>query len=279
MPGHVPGHRRVRYRPRMSASEYAFDPEFADLIAVLPTELADLSDPASIRAAREGNFAFGAGEVPDRTDVVKTDRVVPGPDGAPDVPVRIYTSTDPIDGLRGALVYIHGGGFILGSIDMMDQACQHYAADTDAVIVSVEYRLAPEDPFPAGLEDCYAALVWTVANADRARRRRRSHRHRRSDRAGGGLAAGTALLARDRGGPADVLSSCSRSRSSTTGSRPRRCNAFTDTPLWNRPNAVRSWKLVPGGSTTPPDPPTCRTYAAPARCRGPRRAPARRSCR
>ena len=119
----------------MTADKYAYDPEFLDLIAVLPTQLADLSDPASIREMRAGGLAEMIGERPDRDDVRKDDRTVPGRAGDPDVPVRIYTPTTAVDGLRGALVYLHGGGFMFGSIDMMDDACQTYAAEADAVIV------------------------------------------------------------------------------------------------------------------------------------------------
>ena len=64
-----------------------------------------------------------------------------------------------------ALVYFHGGGFVVGSIDLYDADCRRIAAEVGAVVVSVDYRLAPEHPFPAPLEDCYAALVWVAENA------------------------------------------------------------------------------------------------------------------
>jgi acetyl esterase len=246
----------------MSASDYAFDPEFADLIALLPTELADLSDPAAIRAAREGGGALSfTGEVPDRTDVTKDDRSVPGPDGAPDVPVRIYNPTAHTDDARGALLYIHGGGFMLGSIDMMDAACQRYAAEIDAVIVSVEYRLAPEDPYPAGLEDCYAALVWMAGSAeelgiDAARI------GVGGGSAGGGLSAATALLARDRGGPSICFQFLQIPELDDRLDTPS-MQSFTDTPLWNRPNAEWSWKHYLGDLDGTDDIPY---LAAPSRC-------------
>jgi acetyl esterase/lipase len=246
----------------MTADKYAYDPEFLDLIAVLPTQLADLSDPASIREMRAGGLAEMIGERPDRDDVRKDDRTVPGRAGDPDVPVRIYTPTAEVDGARGALVYIHGGGFMFGSIDMMDDACQTYAAEADAVIVSVEYRLAPEDPFPAGLEDCYAALVWTAANAaelgvDPARI------GVGGGSAGGGLSAATALLARDRGGPALCFQFLQIPELDDRLQTPS-MQTFTDTPLWNRPNAEWSWKHYLGDLHGNDDVPY---LAAPSRCR------------
>jgi len=254
----------------MTADKYAYDPEFVDMIAVLPTQLADLSDPAAIREVREGGMLSLTGEQPDRTDVTKQDEVVPGfagPGGArdPNVPVRIYTPTaapDPQEGgLRGGLLYIHGGGFMFGSIDMMDAACQRYCAETGAVFVSVGYRLAPEDPFPAGLHDCYAALVWMAEQAadlgvDPARI------GIGGGSAGGGLSAATALLARDVGEPAlcfQFLQIPELDDRLDTPSMQR----FTDTPLWNRPNAEWSWKHYLGDRHGTDDIPY---LAAPSRC-------------
>jgi acetyl esterase/lipase len=125
--------------------------------------------------------------------------------------------------------------------------------------VSVEYRLAPEHPFPAGVEDCYAALSWTAANAAAlgvdARRIAVA-----GQSAGGGLAAATALLARDRGGPALCFQLLEIPELDDRLDTPSML-AFDDTPLWNRPSAVWSWKhyLGPdhGGEVSP--------YAAPAR--------------
>jgi acetyl esterase/lipase len=91
-----------------------------------------------------------------------TDRVVPGPAG--DIPVRVYVpTTDP--GPRPVLVYFHGGGWVIGNVDTHDGTVRAVAEGSGVTVVSVDYRLAPEHPFPAAIDDCLAAVGWVVANA------------------------------------------------------------------------------------------------------------------
>jgi acetyl esterase len=237
----------------------AYDPEFEPLLPLLPT-ISDLSSLARIQEARSGRCAAFP-VPPDRADVAKEDRRVPGPAGAPDVALRVYRPRAAAQGPRGCVFEIHGGGFVMGSIEMMDPWCQKVAAELDAVVVSVEYRLAPEHPFPAGVEDCYAALCWTAKHADEigadAARIALA-----GQSAGGGLAAATALLARDRGFPALRFQLLEIPELDDRLDTPSML-AFQDTPLWNRPNAVWSWKHYLGrdhdGETSP--------YAAPARAK------------
>ncbi len=237
-------------------SKYAFDPDFEPLLGILPS-LADLETLEQVRYTRANGLT--APPVPDREDVEKEDRRIPGPENAPEVPIRIYRPRRPADGPRPLVVEIHGGGFLLGSIDMMDPWCQNVAAGIDSVIVSVEYRLAPENPFPAGLEDCYAALSWAAKNAKEL-----GVDPQRiaiaGQSAGGGLAAATALLARDRGGPALCLQLLEIPELDDRLETPS-MKAFDDTPLWNRPNAVWSWKHYLG----PDHDGDVSQYAAPAR--------------
>jgi acetyl esterase len=126
------------------------------------------------------------------------DRAVPGPAG--EIPVRVYVPAGTP--ARGpAIVYFHGGGWVIGSRDTHDGLCRALANRTGARLVSVDYRLAPEARFPAAPEDCYAAVRWVAEKggeigADAARIAVAG------DSAGGNLAAVTSLLARDRGGPA-----------------------------------------------------------------------------
>ncbi len=124
------------------------------------------------------------------------DRAIPGPAG--EIPVRIYTPDAPES--RPLVVYFHGGGFVFCSIDTHDGTCRRLANAAGAVVMSVEYRLAPEHCFPAPLEDCYAATAWAHEHAD-ALGADASQLVVAGDSAGGNMAAATALVARDRGGP------------------------------------------------------------------------------
>ena len=93
------------------------------------------------------------------------DRFIPGPAGA--IPVRIYTPRETAEGeTLPVLAYLHGGGFVVGSLDSYDSLCRVLANFTECIVVSVDYRLAPEHKFPAAVEDCIAALDWIDTNAE-----------------------------------------------------------------------------------------------------------------
>lgn len=140
---------------------------------------------------------FGAMAAPESIAVAEVeDRTIPGPGG--EIPVRIYTPAG--DRPAPGLVYYHGGGWVIGGLDTHDGACRAFADATGAVVVSVDYRLAPEHPFPAPLDDATAALEWVHAHAaelavdaDRIAVA--------GDSAGGNLAAVVSQVARDQGGP------------------------------------------------------------------------------
>ena len=124
------------------------------------------------------------------------DSMIPTPDGQ--IPVRIYTPEG--SGPFPVLVYFHGGGWVIGSVDTIDPPCRALANAAGCVIVSIDYRLAPEDKFPAAPEDCYAATRW-VAEYAAGISADPSRMAVGGDSAGGNLAAVVALMARDRGGP------------------------------------------------------------------------------
>lgn len=126
------------------------------------------------------------------------ERFAPGRGGAPDVRILVYTPSGKAAEGRPGYLYIHGGGFVLGSPEMMDQAIRALAADLGCVVVSVDYRLAPEARFPAAVEDCYAGLSWLHDNAD-ALGVDRARIAIGGESAGGGHAAALAIYARDRG--------------------------------------------------------------------------------
>jgi acetyl esterase len=143
-----------------------------------------------------GMLALVDGE-PEPVDEVR-DLVLPGPAG--DIPARLYRS-GPDDGPRPVLVWYHGGGWVIGDLESADPTARKLANRTGAVVVSIDYRLAPEHPYPAPLDDCWAALQWVAAHTgeiggDPARIAVGG------DSAGGNLAALVAVMARDAGGPA-----------------------------------------------------------------------------
>jgi acetyl esterase/lipase len=237
---------------------YAIDPELVPWLDMLPKVA--LTDYESLVAARnqrsELNHLMPTYEPTNPIDV--RDTTVPGPSDAPDVPVRIYTPANRTEALPG-LVYIHGGGFVLGDLDMFHAHVLKLADELGIVIVSVDYRLAPEHPFPAPVEDCYAALQWVAAKADEL-----GIDPERigigGESAGGGLSAGTALLARDRGGPELCFQYLGipelDDRLDTESMRD-----YVDTPLWHRPNAIYSWTSYLGADAGDDVSP----YAAPSR--------------
>lgn len=127
--------------------------------------------------------------VPEQVGAVRNTQVT-GPGG--NIPVRVYT---PVGDRGRVLTYLHGGGWVVGDLDTHDPVCRRIANALGTVVVSVDYRLAPEHPFPAPIDDTMAALNWVATTFPE-----RAHIVG-GDSAGGSLAAGAALLARNRGGP------------------------------------------------------------------------------
>jgi len=120
------------------------------------------------------------------------DRVVPGPAG--DVPIRVFVP----DTVTGVYLHIHGGGWVIGGADQQDEALVTTGKECQVAVVSVEYRLAPENPYPAGPDDCEAAAVWLAEHA--ASEFGSDRLVIGGESAGGNLAAVTALRMRDRHG-------------------------------------------------------------------------------
>ena len=151
-------------------------------------DLGDLPPAAGREMYRQ---IFAAGDLPP-ADVKVEDRSGGG------VPLRVYKPHDKATKPRGVVLYLHGGGFVLGNLDIYDSTCRTLCKDSDNIVVSVDYRLAPEHPFPAAVEDCHAALKWLAANAAEIG----GDPQRLAvcgDSAGGNLAAVLALLARADG--------------------------------------------------------------------------------
>jgi triacylglycerol lipase len=134
---------------------------------------------------------------PDTTRTTQERRTIPGPAGAPDLEVLVYRPKDA-SGPLACIYHIHGGGYVLGQAKSQEAPHRQISADLNCAIVSVDYRLAPETPFPGPVEDCYAGLAWTVRAAGELGVDA-SNIGVMGESAGGGLAAALALLARDRG--------------------------------------------------------------------------------
>jgi acetyl esterase/lipase len=236
------------------------DPDLAEVLASLPMDPSgNLGDENMIQIMRSTPeiLAMLGTELPtdDRVTVENTE--VPGPPDAPTVPVRIYTPKAS-DSPAPALVYFHGGGFVIGDMYLEEQRCLRLAADGGCVVVSVDYRLAPENPFPSGVEDCYCALVWVAGHArelgidiDRIAVGGAS--------AGGALSAAVAQMARDRSGVTLALQlliyPVIDDRMETPSMR-----AFTATPIWNSASNAQMWDHYLGAKRD-----YVSNYAAPGR--------------
>ncbi|MFC4454773.1 alpha/beta hydrolase [Deinococcus sonorensis] len=214
------------------------------------------ADPVLRRRASEDQLAAMTAGLPPVEQVRWQDQVIPGLPGQPDATVRSY---HPRQGKehRPGLLLIHGGGMWGGSVAHEHQFAATLCEHLGAVVVSVEYRLAPEHPYPAALLDCYGALVWMSANAvslgvDAQRL------GVWGGSAGGGLALAVALMARDQGGPrlcqVMALYPMIDDRNDTPSAR-----AFGELgPIWDGAKNAEAWAWYLGGQQ--PD-----AYAAPAR--------------
>ncbi len=230
------------------------DPQLARVVARMP--VLDLSDVARLRSLNE------ATELPvSRADaaVTFTDRTVPGRHGEPDVTVRVYQPARRDGTVLPAVVYFHPGLFF-GTLNMDHARCMRIASGAGCLVVSVDYRLAPEHPFPDGVHDCYAALCWvTDAAGDLGCDPARIAVAGCST--GATLAAATTLLARDQQGPAIafqmLLQPALDDRLDTPSMRefaePGRMEA-------GRAGGVHKWRYYLGESPGEVSP-----YAAPAR--------------
>ncbi len=235
------------------------DPEIAAATVDLP-EL----DIADVAAAREVNSRLSAPGLAALTyDGVDVREVTaPGLGDDPNVPIRLLCPTGVADPLP-TLVAIHGGGFVLGTAHEYDYFCLEVVRQLGIAVANVEYRLAPETSFPGPLDDCYAALTYLHAEGPELGLDP-SRIAIGGTSAGGCLAAGTALRARDEGGPPIVfqylVSPAVDDRLHTQS-----VTQFVDAPVLNSRLAGIAWRHYLGENYTGPDDPGVSSYAAPAR--------------
>ena len=222
----------------MEKSRHLVDPQLAPLLEMPAIEL---NAQTLERVRADPRFA-----VPDMPlPFPLSDAYAPVP-GAPDV--RLLVMNPPSDAKgRGAILHIHGGGMVSGTADFAKLTKPQLALQHDCVVVSVDYRLAPEAPFPAPQEDCYAALQWLANNADEL-----GIDPARivvfGESAGGGLAASVALMARDRGGPelAGQVLIYPMLDCRTGGPDDRWANAHTGEFIWTRDKNRFGWESLQG---------------------------------
>jgi acetyl esterase/lipase len=221
------------------------DPELEPFVTQFPP--ADLSDPVTARKQLADLTRGSAAPVP---QTVSVEAAVVAAD--PEVEVRIYRPQDAV----GAVVWMHGGGFVMGDLETEHPWAARIARGAGAVVISVGYRTAPEHRFPAAFDDAYAALVWAAEHAgdlgiDPANIAVGGHA------AGAGLAAAVALRARDEDGP-EIRYQLLNQPELDDRQESWSARQFVDTPFMTRSKVTASWRHYLGGRAATP-------YAAPAR--------------
>ena len=228
-----------------------------ELLNTLPGGFNAIEDIKERRNVINSLIRMMTAELPPIDNIVIEDRNIAAPDALLELVVRIYKPTGVSAGLPG-IFFIHGGGMIMGSIETENHKAAMLCETIQSIVVSVEYRLAPENPHPAQVQDCYEALVWMSKNA--------AELGFDTDRlaivggsAGGGLAIATALMARDQEFPKLSFQMANYpmidDRNETPSSK-----EITDVGIWDRKANIEAWDWYLGGKNAD-------EYAAPARAK------------
>jgi acetyl esterase/lipase len=237
---------------------FTLDPQLAAVLAARPARppTAPVGDVATRRARTQANLAAADAAHALPADVTITDHYTDSVDGAP-ILLRHYARDGAMPG--SAVLYFHGGGLIAGNVDLFDSTVAGYVSDSGVPMVAVDYRLAPENPYPTPVEDCYAGLEWLSAHAaevgvDPARIAVMG------ESSGGGLAAALALLARDRNGPrmCEQILIYPMLDDHTTVPDPE----IEPFAVWTYADNATGWRALLGEQAGGPD---VSAYAAPAR--------------
>ncbi len=243
-----------------ASSRHLLDPEIAPVMEAFPPFGLSAETITAVRARLSASMAAAPDGAQLFPAVTRSERHVIGLDGDPDVRILYY---EPQDRAKPApaLVWHHGGGYVMGSADDEDLTCRRIATETGAIIVSVDYRLAPETPAPGPLDDSYAVLKWLSGNANTLGIDRNRIAVGGSS-AGGGLAAALAIRARDTGdSPVSfqvLLYPMLDDRTASTAEPHTHTGEF----VWTASDNVYGWTSYlghrPGGADVSP-------HAAPAR--------------
>ena len=226
-------------------------PELRDTLMLNPV----LKLPDDLSTARQIPIAStGSSEL-----VRITERFISGGEGQ-EMLIKIYEPLHRDVTKLSAVLWSHGGGYVLGHPDGEDNLCEKFVLAANCVVISPDYRLAPEHPYPAALEDCYSTLVWMTKYAEEL-----NIDSRRiaigGGSAGGGLTAALALLARDRGGPAICFQMPLYPMIDDRNITPSSYEITDQHAVWNRENNLVAWRMYLGNHANE----EISSYAAPTR--------------
>jgi len=215
----------------------AIDPQIEAMLAAMPEGPGVRHVPVALLRQSVHDSSVAIPPAADAVVAATEDRLIAGPGG--DLPIRIYTPSG--QGPFPVTVYMHGGGYVVGDLDTQDMVARALCAWGETILISVDYRLTPEHPFPAAPDDAFAGLRWASDNAamiggDPARL------GLAGDSAGGNLACAAALMARDAGGPAvravvNIYGSCNYPSTDTPSAR-----EFADGPILKQDDVAWFWE-------------------------------------
>lgn len=242
------------------STRHLVDPEILPTLDMFPPFELSAETLCAVRTMMATQMAGARSGPSEADDLTIAEKRIPGPKGDPEVRVLIYRPRSARQSLP-ALLHIHGGGYVIGAADQSAEFCKSAVREVGCVVVSVDYRLSPETPYPGGLEDCYAALKWLHGHAgeigaDAARIAIGG------ESAGGGLAAGLALLARDRGEVPIVFQLLVYPMLDDRTVVAPDPHPYTGEYLWTRANNQFGWSAYLGRAPGSPD---VAAYAAAAR--------------
>ena len=214
------------------------DATHKEVLDMFPKDFLTLDDIPALRVPFEGQ------EVDFPENLVVEDVMIPGLNTDPDLRVRLYRPVDLPEGSPG-LLWMHPGGMTLGSANMEDLTNAQRALDHSCLVASVDYRLAPEDPYPSAPDDCYAALLWFANNASELGISE-SRIAIGGASAGAGLAASTVLRARNESGPSIVFQLLTYPMLDHRNTNPSSFGVTDDFRVWNRKANLISWEAYLG---------------------------------